>query len=525
MEALRKAILRAAAPVSVIGAIGGFVGDIIAPLGNFAPWVAGLSLLFALVLLMGFLSLRRKQGALAWDSPVAGGLIVASASTAIFGMWSVIFAVGPDRGYLAENVVPIATVQAQLLNLQEDVSEIKETTGQTATQVAVSATAQAQGFADIQSAFAALQSGQGTLVSNPTTPQEWYSNARLYELRGDTVNAIASYEGYLAFDLEYVDPFQRYVALLKATEGIARTRQIMTDRLNARPDSLTLELIAAQLLDARDERLARLEALAARAAQYGPVFHALGEAYTAAIGATATKDLLGKQSEAYTTLLKLEDEQQLFTRYYIDKALAEEQLENARKALAAFAGAQSALSNIDVQVTQYYNGTQFVIILPEISTIQRLLFSIDDPQPKTDVGRSAAGFVNNLITPFLIPVGDHTFYMQYVDSNSVTSEVISKPFRVDPVTVIFQQLPPDFSTNTIPGRFTVGILGADLAQAVSYTYQYSVDNDSLSESLAGFAIGTIDVADLKVGEHVLYIQATAGDGTQTPAVQFPFTVK
>jgi len=74
MESLRKAILRAAAPVSLIGAIGGFIGDIIAPLGNFAPWVAGLSLVFAIVLLFGFLSLRRKQGALAWDSPVAGGL-------------------------------------------------------------------------------------------------------------------------------------------------------------------------------------------------------------------------------------------------------------------------------------------------------------------------------------------------------------------------------------------------------------------------------------------------------------------
>jgi hypothetical protein len=437
----------------------------------------------------------------------------------------VIFALGPDNGYLAENVAPVATLQAQLLNLQEDVGEIKETTGETATQVALSATAQAQGFADIQAAFAALQSGQGTLVSNPTSPQEWYSNARLYELRGDTANAIKSYEGYFNYDLEYVDPFLRYTALLKATEGIARTRQIINDRLNARPDSLTLDLIAAQLLDTREERLARLEALAARTPQYGPVFGALGEEYTGAIGATATKDLLQKQSQAYTTLLKLEEAQQSFTRYYIDKALAEAQLESARKALAAFAGAQSALSNIDVQITQYYNGTQFVIILPEISTVRQLLFSIDDPQPKTDIGRSAAGFVNNLIQPLPVPVGDHTFYMQYVDANGVTSDVIRKPFRVDPVTVIFQQMPPDFSTNTIPGTFTVGILGADLQQATPYTYKYSLDNDTLSETLEGFAMGTIQVTGLTPGEHVLYIQATAGDGTQTPVVQFRFTVK
>ena len=62
MEQLRKALTRAAGPVSLIGAVGGFIGDIIAPLGNFAPWIAGLSLVFAVITLFGFLALRRRQG-------------------------------------------------------------------------------------------------------------------------------------------------------------------------------------------------------------------------------------------------------------------------------------------------------------------------------------------------------------------------------------------------------------------------------------------------------------------------------
>src|SRR5262245_57202278 len=177
MESLRKAVTRAATPASIIGAVGGFIGDIVAPLGNFAPWVALISLVFAIIALVGFLSLRQKQSALAWDSPVAGGLLIAGASTLIFGVWSIVFAVGPERGYLAENIEPIAAMQAQLLNLQEDVTQIKETTEETAEEVAAIGTAQAEGFADIQDAFAALQMGEGTLVENPTTPQEWYSNA------------------------------------------------------------------------------------------------------------------------------------------------------------------------------------------------------------------------------------------------------------------------------------------------------------------------------------------------------------
>lgn len=524
MEALRKAMTRAATPVSIIGTVGGFIGDIVAPLGNFAPWVALVSFIFTLIGLFGFLALRRKQGDLAWDSPVAGGLLIAGASTLIFGGWSILFAVGPERGYLAENIKPIAVVQAQLFDLQEDVTQIKETTGETATQVVAMATAQAEGFAGIQEAFAQLQMGEGTLVENPATPQEWYSNARLYQLRGDTANAIKAYEGYFQFNLEYVDPLIEYSALLKASEGIARTRQIMIEMLNAHPENLSLDLAVGRLLDTPEERLERFIALSMRAPQYGPVFAELGDEYTRAVGSTPTQDLIQKQADAYTTLFKLE-EQQLFTRYYIDKLQAEERLQSARRTLDAFASAQTAFSKIDITITHYYNGTSFVFAFAEAGSAQKILFGIDDPEPKMDTGRNASGIANIYIPPILLPVGEHTVYFQYLDANGSASEVYSRAFRVDPVTVIFQQLPPDFSTNTIPGTFTVGILGDKIEDAKAYTYNYSLDNDSLSETLEGFAMGTIQVTGLTPGEHTLYIQATGADGRKTEVVAFPFTVQ
>ena len=524
MESLRKAMSRAATPVGVIGAVGGFIGDIVAPLGNVAPWIALISLGFTAIAFFGFIGLRRKQGDLAWDSPVAGGLLIAGASTLIFGVWSLIFAAGPERGYLAENIEPIAAMQAQLLNLQEDVTAIKETTSETAEQVAAMATAQAQGFADIQESFAALQMGQGTIVENPTTPQEWYSNARLYQLRGDTANAIRSYEGYFQFNLEYVDPLVEYSALLKATDGIARARQTLTDMLNAHPDNLSLDLAVTRLLDTPQERLERFTALSARAPQYGPVFAELGDEYTRAISATPTQDLIQKQTDAYTRLFELE-EQQLFTRYHIDKLQAQERLESARKMLDAFATAQTAFDKTEIQITQYYNGAQFIFIFAEAGSAQKLLFGIDEPQPKTDTGKNASGLANTLITPILLPVGEHTVTFQYIDANGSASKVYSKSFRVDPVTVSFQQLPTDFSTNTIPGTFTVGILGAKIEDAKSYTYRYSLDDDSLSETLDGFAMSTISVTGLTPGEHTLYIQATDADGNKTDVVAFPFTVQ
>lgn len=160
-----------------------------------------------------------------------------------------------------------------------------------------------------------------------------------------------------------------------------------------------------------------------------------------------------------------------------------------------------------------------------MGSAQKILFSIDDPEPKTDTGRNASGFANSLISSLLLPVGEHTIYIQYIDANGSPSEIYSQAFRVDPIAVSFQQLPMDFSTNTIPGTFTVGILGAKLEDAKTYTYRYSLDNDSLSETLESIAMGTIQVTGLTTGEHTLYIQATDADGKQTDVVEFPFTVK
>jgi hypothetical protein len=285
-----------------------------------------------------------------------------------------------------------------------------------------------------------------------------------------------------------------------------------------------LDLAVGRLLDTPQERLERFTALSMRASQYGPVFAELGDEYTRAIGSTPTQDLINKQSDAYSTLFELE-KQQLFTRYYIDKVQAEERLENARKTLDAFVNAQTAFSKTEIQVTQYYNGTQFFFIFAEAGTAQKVLFSIDDPQPKTDAGRNSAGLANTFITPILLPVGEHIVYFQYIDSNGSASEVYSQSFKVDSIAVIFQQLPTDFSTNTIPGTFTVGIVGDKIEDSKAYTYNYSLDNNSLSETMEGFAMGAIQVTGLATGEHTLYIQATGADGKKTNVVEFPFTVQ
>lgn len=541
--ALQKAFARAARPIAIIGAIGGFIGDIIQPLGDFALWIAALSLIGAIAALIWIVLLRRRAGEEIWDTVAAGIFVVCVGSFVIFSVWTIIFAAGPPRGYLATNVPAIGDLQAQLLGLQKDVTEIKETTTQTATRVAqqsdvqvaqatkqaqgvdiqaAAATAQAKGFADLQTQFATLQ--KGSIIENPATPQEWYSNARLYQLKGDTANAIKAYEGYFQYNLDYVDPFLEYSDLLKATEGIVRAREKVEAFYTARKESATLDLVSARLLDSANERIERFNALATRAPQFGPVFYELGLEYDRALGTATTSDLLKKQGAAYGTLLALEKDAQGYTRYFIDKTLAERNLSEAQKRFDAFVNARNVMGKLDVLVYPYNDGMQFIVVLAEAG-IKKLLFDVDNPKPTRETGMNAATNTPNVtIGKIPLPVGEHTLYVQYIDANDTPSAVFEKKFVVRQVFATFQQQPVDFSDNTFPGVFSIGVTGAPFDQLI--TYKWSIDSDALDNEFLGAGMGAIQVKGLHAGEHVLYLQARAQDGSKTYEVEkIPFVVK
>lgn len=541
--ALQKAFARAARPIAIIGAIGGFIGDIIQPLGDFALWIAALSLIGAIAALVWIVLLRRRAGEEIWDTVAAGIFVVCVGSFVIFSVWAIIFAAGPPRGYLATNVPAIGDLQAQLLGLQKDVTEIKETTTQTATRVAqqsdvqvaqatkqaqgvdiqaAAATTQAKGFADLQTQFATLQ--KGSIIENPATPQEWYSNARLYQLKGDTANAIKAYEGYFEYNLDYVDPFLEYSDLLKATEGIVRAREKVEAFYTARKESATLDLVSARLLDSANDRLARFSALVTRAPQFGPVFYELGLEYDRALGTATTSDLLKKQSDAYGTLLALEKDAQGYTRYFIDKTLAEKNLSEAQKRFDAFVNARNVIGKLDVLVYPYNDGMQFIVVLAEAG-VKKILFDVDKPKPARETGMNAATNTPNVtIGKIPLPVGEHTLYVQYIDANDTPSAVFEKRFLVRQVFATFQQQPVDFSDNTFPGVFSIGVTGAPFEQLI--TYKWSIDSDALDNEFLGAGMGAIQVKGLHAGEHVLYLQASAQDGSKTYEVEkIPFVVK
>ncbi|NJN44295.1 MAG: hypothetical protein HC806_05945 [Anaerolineae bacterium] len=336
-----------------------------------------------------------------------------------------------------------------------------------------------------------------------------------------------AYEGFIEAspDLEFVDPFEAYVDLINATQGIARTREIFQDLGNRFPANKAIQVVLATLMDGTDSRITRLKEIVQFNPQFGPAFYYLGQELDRKLRESLTNDLLQQQQETYQALLLLEESQQ-FSKFYIDKVLAQEKLDLAQLSFEAYAQSSNLFGNVSVDITVYSEGALFIMIFPE-SDGQALYYGIDDPNPTINNGTIDIGgktYLNTTLGPIKVPIGEHVFYFKYVDKNGVESEVYQKSFTIPEVLVIFTANPPDFTTGEISGSFVFQIMyQEDVSQA--YTFNYSIDNPSLDQSLSGFAINTLEVASLERGEHIIYIQGVAADGSTTAVEEFVFKVE
>ncbi|MEM9054527.1 MAG: caspase family protein, partial [Pseudomonadota bacterium] len=134
------------------------------------------------------------------------------------------------------------------------------------------------------------QVAYGVVTAEPKEPYEYYANARVYELRGDSANAVRMYEKYLTFSPDYVDPHYQYQRYLRATEGRIAAREIYNEMKFDRPDDRTLNYAAA-LLQSPDQRKAQLEAFVTAHPDFAPAFYALSLDYSQRrLGSQTTAD-------------------------------------------------------------------------------------------------------------------------------------------------------------------------------------------------------------------------------------------
>tara|TARA_R110002096_G_scaffold16106_31_gene55212 strand:+ start:1703 stop:3340 length:1638 start_codon:yes stop_codon:yes gene_type:complete len=274
---LRQSFEKTAAAGGTISFVAGFISDVLQPL---APIASYLLVASGVALVVLGLVAAVARAARNWALPMTVfALFMGLFSGAMVALQAA--GEGEERGVVAANVPAIASLQETLGLIQQDVAEIKETT----VRIEDKTDQVLKSVENISSAFSEL-ANQGGVISDPKTPEQYYHNARLYELKGDYGNARRAYLAYFNFNLEFLDPHLRFQDFLKVQEGRAGARE--SYQYIANRSTTTGPKVAAILLWDREKRIQDLEAFLNENPDYAPAYYLMSLEFS--------RDRVGNQS-------------------------------------------------------------------------------------------------------------------------------------------------------------------------------------------------------------------------------------
>lgn len=365
---------RAARVAVPIGAIGGFCGDVLSPLGPVVAYLAFGAAMLCVISGTIWYGIKRRQIRFAladgnidateyeyitqtstWPTVFAFTLVASIVLMGFFGAQKVFAGDEPGQGAMAGTFPFIKQFQQQVLKLQQSADSLQK-----------SADRIESGNAEIMKALAQLNQRLESMDKNsaaiekPVTPEDHYFNARLFELRGEALKARQSYVEYMKGNLPYLDPHLALSALVKLQDGPSAAHEAYS-MFGAEPPAL---LARALLLD-RAPRVAALESLAKANPEFAPVFYYLSREYAAPEAGQQTLDNLKHERMALEKLRSLSD-RGLFTKFFLDKRLAVSLESEGNTRLRKFAGMSDAYlaARAKMTILPREDGWEGVITVP-----------------------------------------------------------------------------------------------------------------------------------------------------------------
>ncbi|MDX8519633.1 methyl-accepting chemotaxis protein [Mesorhizobium dulcispinae] len=307
-------------------------------------------------------------------------------------------AVKQSTDTVAQKTDQIASAQqqqtAQGAETQKTVEAVKQTTdslaaGQkqrqaqaeklqaTTEQIAASIDTIAKGFAQL--------AAQGGAIANPKRPDEFYHNARVYELAGDMLNARRAYLAFAGFDVDAIDPYTRFATLLRVQDGKAGAREVF-GTLAEKAKAPAIKLV--HLLQFDDaQRLDKLNAFISANPDYAPAYFL--EAQEFSEDRLGSQTLADKRSEAQalTKFVSYETDGGLL-KYFVDQTQLADWLDRSRTRLAALGDVLDPSRFVPTLTPTRSNaGWSMTISLPEPATA--ISWRLGDSGPFTDTGLMA----------------------------------------------------------------------------------------------------------------------------------------
>ncbi|TJW67683.1 MAG: methyl-accepting chemotaxis protein, partial [Mesorhizobium sp.] len=236
----------------------------------------------------------------------------------------------------------------------------------------------------IAKGFAAL-AAQGGAIADPKRPDEYYHNARVYELSGDMLNARRSYLAFANFDVDAIDPYTRFATLLRVQDGKAGAREVF-GQLADKAKASAIKLVHLEQFDDA-QRLDKLNTFIAAHPDYAPAYFLLAQEFS--------EDRLGSQSlsdkrseaEALTKFVSYEKDGGLL-KYFVDQRELADWLERSRSRLAAVGDVLDPQRFAPTLTPMRSNaGWTITISLPEAAT--GISWRLGETGPFTDTGLMA----------------------------------------------------------------------------------------------------------------------------------------
>ncbi len=268
----------------------------------------------------------------------------------------------------------------------------------------------------------------GGLITDAKTPEEHYHNARVHELSGNFAAARKEYAEYLSANLEALDPWLSYSAMLKAAEGKAgavETLRYLGDKLQPRTVSYQSALA---LLDEGDARLKKLQMLAESYPDFGPLAWLISQEFSEArrgdqtlADQRAEKEWLEKFRAAHAA--------GKFEKFFLDKKEALKWIETAEARWAKLTSTpERVLENPVTLTAQLSNGGWSVIFTLTDFKAKELFYKLDGKGDFQSTGQlpyknpqTGLPMINPIVPlPNLAP-GEHTIEVKYVDKNEKTN--------------------------------------------------------------------------------------------------------
>ena len=326
--------------------VASFISDFLQPLANITFYIlilsAALSALFLLLYLIKK-DIRKKFSK----------YLMASITLMVLSgfLYSAQDESNSSKGVLAANFPALGNLQQDLGMLEKDIAEIKESTLRTEQLVESIAEDSKENIKqtkeltetikdsneviankldEINDSFQEI-SKLGGIIADPKRPEEFYNNARVYEDRGDYLNARRMYNQYFAFKLDYIDPHLRYQTFLKVQEGRAGAREVYNS-IFINDNRVTIEYLKIVLYNA-PTRTQLLKEFIQRNNEFAPAYYELSKDYSPSRTGQESLSNRKLELENLEKFIELNNEGK-FIRYFLDKSMAADWLKYAEERIS-----------------------------------------------------------------------------------------------------------------------------------------------------------------------------------------------